>query len=246
MGSSFVSDGVTIQLRSYFDANMSEITTGAAYVEDGLMAGGSWQELRTRDVVLAPELDYPLEALSLRVGGVLDGLNFYVNDETTPVVLPDLSGDLSALFPGVDIQVDGDPTGTLPLVLHLSGHITYFAIGGQRTFFDDLCPTPFVLELPCVCDPIHADHLVTEAERAKILETALAQLTIVYLDSSADPPGYFGLNDLLNPGSGNDAPPYPTPGYDFGPNPRKVCLSLRETSLRYGPGNAPVWKAGCP
>ncbi len=98
---------------------------------------------------------------------------------------------------------------------------------------------------PCVCLVIYQDWRVTDCERPPILATAQAQLAAVFQNADADPPGFYGLNDLSNPNVPG-SPRYPTPGYDDLPNPRRVCLDLTNRGIRYNKlFNPPVWRAGC-
>jgi hypothetical protein len=61
----------------------------------------------------------------------------------------------------------------------------------------------------------------------------------------ADPAKVWGWNRLLDeakPGS----PPYPNPGHDMPPNPRRTCLDLWNRNVQYHPYyNSVVWRAGC-
>jgi hypothetical protein len=96
-----------------------------------------------------------------------------------------------------------------------------------------------------VCRIIYQPWKVTTAERPPILATAAAQYAAVIADHEADPPGYYGLNDLLNPNVPG-APHFPTPGFDEPPNPRRVCLDLTNRNVRYNSlFNRPIWRAGC-
>ena len=105
--------------------------------------------------------------------------------------------------------------------------------------------TPVPGAAPCVCRIIYQPWKVATAERPPILATAAAQVAQVMADHSSDPPGYYGLNDLLNPNVPG-SPPFPTPGFDEPPNPRRACLDLTNRNLRYHPlFNRPIWRAGC-
>lgn len=87
---------------------------------------------------------------------------------------------------------------------------------------------------PCICRTLYLPWRVSAGDRARILALAAAQ-----------PDRYYGWNlkaDENKPG----APPYPEPGYDAGPNPRRTCLDLRNQNVPYHPWyNQPVWRAGC-
>jgi hypothetical protein len=54
--------------------------------------------------------------------------------------------------------------------------------------------------------------------------------------------GWNLLSDPNKPGS----PPYPEPGYDWPPNPRRTCLDIWNRGIPYHPlFNSVVWRAGC-
>ena len=61
----------------------------------------------------------------------------------------------------------------------------------------------------------------------------------------ANPEQIWGWNRLLDEGKPG-APPYPTPGHDAPPNPRRTCLDIWNRGIPYHPlFNSVVWRAGC-
>ncbi len=97
---------------------------------------------------------------------------------------------------------------------------------GQITF-----PVPFVTVTAlsgCVC------RITQRNVPAWVIEAA-----------QADPERVYGWNLLLDEGKPG-APPYPTPGHDRPPNPRRTCLDLQNRNVPWHPlFNSVVWRAGC-
>jgi uncharacterized protein YegL len=61
----------------------------------------------------------------------------------------------------------------------------------------------------------------------------------------AHPDRIWGWNLLSDPNKPG-APPYPEPGYDWPPNPRRTCLDIWNRGIPYHPlFNSVVWRAGC-
>jgi hypothetical protein len=105
--------------------------------------------------------------------------------------------------------------------------------------FDLLFPVPSVtINNPppeiCYCAILYQPWRVRQADRTLILATA-----------KSNPGAYYGWNLLLDGGKPG-APPFPVPGYNRGPNPRRTCLDLVNQNVPYHPlYNPPVWRAGC-
>jgi hypothetical protein len=61
----------------------------------------------------------------------------------------------------------------------------------------------------------------------------------------ANPERIMGWNLLTDQGKPG-APPYPTPGHDRPPNPRRTCLDILNRAIHYHPlFNSVIWRAGC-
>ena len=61
----------------------------------------------------------------------------------------------------------------------------------------------------------------------------------------ANPDRIWGWNRLLDEGKPG-SPPWPEPGYDAPPNPRRTCLDIWNRGIPYHPlFNSVVWRAGC-
>lgn len=87
---------------------------------------------------------------------------------------------------------------------------------------------------PCVCRVFDLPWRIRGSERDAVVAAA-----------EADPGAFDGWNQKLDEGKPG-APPYPEPGYDEGPNPRRTCLDLRDRNIPYHPTfNPPLWRAGC-
>jgi hypothetical protein len=86
----------------------------------------------------------------------------------------------------------------------------------------------------CVCQIMYYRWRVRESE-----------LTAILAQAKSDPNTYYGWNLLTDPGKPG-SPPYPVPGYNRGPNQRRVCLDLSNWNVPYHPlYNEPVWRSGC-
>lgn len=86
----------------------------------------------------------------------------------------------------------------------------------------------------CVCSILYQPWRVGEADRKLILAQA-----------KAAPQTFAGWNRLMNEGVPG-SPPWPVPGFDRGPNPRRTCLDLQNRNVPYHPlFNSPVWRAVC-
>lgn len=95
-------------------------------------------------------------------------------------------------------------------------------------------PVPFVTvlvpELPAGC--------VCRITRIKVPQA--------FIDMAlANPPAIMGWNTLQNPNKPG-SPPFPTPGHDWPPNPRRTCLDLQNRAVPFHPlFNSVLWRAGC-
>ena len=158
-----------------------------------------------------------------------------------PSLSPDgktLTWDLTDVKePGVTLTYRLRPTevGTWPTNVEATlGYTDGFDNTDQKSF-----PVPSVIVTaatgqPCVCRVFYLPWRISAADRDAVIAEA-----------ESDPTNFYGWNlklDENKPGS----PPYPAPGYDEGPNPRRTCLDLRDRNIPYHPTfNQPVWRAGC-
>ncbi len=132
---------------------------------------------------------------------------------------------------GARLQFRVEPTeaGTHPTnVAATARYRDGFDNPGETTF-----PIPIVDVIPgevggCVC-------------RITILKAPQAAIN----HALANPAQVMGWNQLLDPNKPG-SPPWPQPGYDRPPNPRRTCLDISNRAIHYHPlFNSVIWRAGC-
>jgi hypothetical protein len=138
MGDIFSDGGIEFNVAVFTWGDGSPATSGFVEVSNQGDAGGSGQELTINNVNLIMDFGGPVDGLSLRFGEYGGNLNININGDFQNF---DLMSDLNGLTPigGVDVNVTGG-LGNDTGVLELAGNVTFFSIGGQEFFIDEVCP----------------------------------------------------------------------------------------------------------
>ena len=152
VGDSFVSDGVTIEVKRFKLSNNQWTYDGFAQVGNTGQACGSGQEILINNANLEFNFGGPIPALSLLYGYYGGNLNMLINGSL--LNFADFSMVTGQTVNGVTISASntGQGCGTLTL----SGTINSFFIGGQEFFIDHVCPGQEQVEQyhrgDCNCD----------------------------------------------------------------------------------------------
>jgi hypothetical protein len=134
--------------------------------------------------------------------------------------------------PGVVAQYLLQPQeiGTHPTNVKAEGsYVDGLGSSGRLTF-----PVPMVT----VTAPSQSAQCVCRITERKVPLAAISA-------ALADPGSVYGWNLLADEGKPG-SPPYPTPGYDRPPNPRRTCLDIVNRGVPWHPlFNSTIWRAGC-
>ena len=112
------------------------------------------------------------------------------------------------------------------------------ATADYRDGFDNAARETYPVPLVTVVEPEIPGGCVCRITRLKVPQA--------FIDMAlANPPAVMGWNQLQNPNKPG-SPPFPTPGHDWPPNPRRTCLDLQNRAVPFHPlFNAVLWRAGC-
>lgn len=112
------------------------------------------------------------------------------------------------------------------------------AVGTFRDGFDNEGSKVFPVPQVTVVEPEVPGLCVCRITRLK------APQSVIDL-ALANPPSVMGWNLLQNPNKPG-SPPFPTPGHDWPPNPRRTCLDIQNRAVPFHPlFNSVIWRAGC-
>ena len=143
-GDSFIADDTGFQaeisLEDFTWSSGGTTSAGYAEVQNGLLAGGSGQELQVNNTLLRFDFAEPVSGLSVKYGEYGGNLNLEINGDFH--VFEDFtdigSGTPIPSLGGVDIFVNDDPSSDLGEV-KLVGIVEQLKIGGQELWIDDVC-----------------------------------------------------------------------------------------------------------
>ena len=112
------------------------------------------------------------------------------------------------------------------------------ATADYRDGFDNQNREPFPVPQVTVLVPETPLGCVCRITRLKVPQA--------FIDMAlANPPAIMGWNLPQNPNKPG-SPPFPTPGHDWPPNPRRTCLDLQNRGVPFHPlFNSVLWRAGC-
>jgi hypothetical protein len=139
VGSTISTDGKTITVEQFQWANGTWSSSGYAKVDSSNFAGGSGYELRANNANLNFQLDYPLSKLTFKFADFGGNENIKVNTDFRNV--PNFLGLNNTTIGGVHVSVTAvQSTSSIRGEVELEGVISWFTVGGQEFWIDEVCP----------------------------------------------------------------------------------------------------------
>ena len=189
-------------------------------------------------VTIAGRLEASVVYKSITIDDVVPDNMRYVAGSSAPPANWDAAGrtlswtliDVPDTGATIQYQVEPQEAGRHPTNVEARArYVDGFDEPGEIVF-----PVPIVDVIPgepgglCVC---------------RITRLKAPQAAIDY--AMAKPDRVMGWNQLLDPNKPG-SPPWPAPGYDAPPNPRRTCLDISNRAIHYHPlFNSVIWRAGC-